>query len=153
MDAGNSRSIYACRHTYSHCSFFSSLHCTRLSQSANRHSYFVNGFCSVKQTSIIHLLNFNPNVLIHPHLTLCGTGFPPFITLFISIITMMVTFTITFFIVYRHGFAWVPILIALFATVPVSLFASLQYPLLADVINSTYGSRFLFEPRKHMFDQ
>lgn len=74
-------------------------------------------------------------------------------TLFVSIITMMVTFTITFFIVYRHGFAWVPILIALFATVPVSLFASLQYPLLADVINSTYGSRFLFERRKHMFDQ
>ena len=74
-------------------------------------------------------------------------------TLFVSITAMMITFTITSFIACRRGLAWIPILIALFATVPASVFASLQYPLLADVINSTYGSRLLFKPREHRFYQ
>ncbi|XP_034698061.1 ankyrin repeat-containing protein NPR4-like, partial [Vitis riparia] len=72
------------------------------------------------------------------------------ITLFVSIISMMVTFTITFFLVFGHGFAWAPMLIAVSACVPVTLYFSLQYPLLADIFRSTYGSRFLFRPSKRM---
>ncbi|CAL5412844.1 unnamed protein product [Camellia sinensis] len=71
-------------------------------------------------------------------------------TLFISITTMMVAFGVTFFIVFDRYTVWVPIAVALFACVPIILFATLQYPLLADVIHSTYGSRLLFQPRKHM---
>ncbi|KAI8011826.1 Ankyrin repeat-containing protein ITN1 [Camellia lanceoleosa] len=71
-------------------------------------------------------------------------------TLFISITTMMVAFGATFFIVFDHYTVWVPIAVALFACMPIILFATLQYPLLADVIHSTYGSRLLFQPRKHM---
>ncbi|KAL7219495.1 hypothetical protein ACSBR2_012531 [Camellia fascicularis] len=63
-------------------------------------------------------------------------------TLFISITTMMVAFGATFFIVFDHYTVWVPIAVALFACVPIILFATLQYPLLADVIHSTYGSSF-----------
>ena len=72
------------------------------------------------------------------------------ITLFVSIISMMVTVTITFFLVFGHGFAWAPMLIAVSACVPVTLYFSLQYPLLADIFRSTYGSRFLFRPSKRM---
>ncbi|KAL7210853.1 hypothetical protein ACSBR2_013847 [Camellia fascicularis] len=71
-------------------------------------------------------------------------------TLFISITTMMIAFGATFFIVFDRCTVWVPIAVALFACVPIILFATLQYPLLADVIHSTYGSRLLFQPRKHM---
>ncbi|XP_028119218.1 ankyrin repeat-containing protein At5g02620-like isoform X2 [Camellia sinensis] len=71
-------------------------------------------------------------------------------TLFISITTMMVAFGATFFIVFDHYMVWVPIAVALFACAPVILFATLQYPLLADVIHSTYCFRLLFQPRKHM---
>ncbi|CAL5411341.1 unnamed protein product [Camellia sinensis] len=71
-------------------------------------------------------------------------------TLFISITTMMVAFCATFFIVFDRYMVWVPIAVALFACVPIILFATLQYPLLADVIHSTYASRLLFQPRKHM---
>ena len=71
------------------------------------------------------------------------------ITLFVSIISMMVTFTITFFLVFGHGFPWAPILIAVFACVPVTLYFGLQYPLMADIFRSTCGSRFLFRPGKH----
>ncbi|CAL5346681.1 unnamed protein product [Camellia sinensis] len=70
--------------------------------------------------------------------------------LFVSITTMMVAFGATFFIVFDRYAVWVPIAVALFACVPIILFATLQYPLLADVIHSTYGSRLLFQPRKHM---
>ncbi|CAL5345082.1 unnamed protein product [Camellia sinensis] len=62
-------------------------------------------------------------------------------TLFISITTMMVAFCATFFIVFDRYMVWVPIAVALFACVPIILFATLQYPLLADVIHSTYASR------------
>lgn len=71
-------------------------------------------------------------------------------TLFVSITCMMVAFTTAFFISYQSNMLWVPIAIAVFACVPVTLFASLQFPLLADVIHSTYGSRYLFHPRKRM---
>ncbi|KAF5938171.1 hypothetical protein HYC85_025677 [Camellia sinensis] len=99
-----------------------------------------------------HLFHFNTHVLIYTHLTsryaendfLESLPFKLMIgltTLFISITTMMVAFGATFFIVFDHYTVWVPIAVALFACVPIILFVTLQYPLLADVIHSTYGSR------------
>nr|XP_043615792.1 uncharacterized protein LOC122587691 [Erigeron canadensis] len=69
-------------------------------------------------------------------------------TLFLSITTMTVAFSVSFFVLYNDGLMWMPIVISLFAVLPVILFAWLQYPLLADVIRSTYGSRYLFKPTR-----
>lgn len=71
-------------------------------------------------------------------------------TLFLLITTMMVAFSVSFFVLYHKDLKWIPILITLFATMPVLLFATLQFPLLKDVFQSTYGSRYLFQPRKHV---
>ncbi|KAK9062082.1 hypothetical protein SSX86_019267 [Deinandra increscens subsp. villosa] len=69
-------------------------------------------------------------------------------TLFLSIATMMITFGLSFFLVYHEEMLWIPILISVFAIAPVFLYVVLQYRLLADVIRSTYGSKYLFKPHK-----
>lgn len=71
-------------------------------------------------------------------------------TLFLSIMTMMVTFSASFFVLYHTNLKWVPFTVAGFATIPVILFAMLQFPLLRDVFYTTYRSKYLFEPKKHM---
>ncbi|KAF5790994.1 putative ankyrin repeat-containing domain, PGG domain, ankyrin repeat-containing domain superfamily [Helianthus annuus] len=71
-------------------------------------------------------------------------------TLFLSITTMTIAFSVSFFVLYKNGLVWMPIVISLFAVMPVVLFAWLQYPLLGDVGRSTYGSRYLFRPKKRM---
>ena len=71
-------------------------------------------------------------------------------SLFFSIITMMIAFSFTFMIACHYGFKWVPFLIFIFAFVPILLFAILQFPLLFDTFYSTYCSRILFEPIRHM---
>ena len=65
--------------------------------------------------------------------------------LFVSIATMVAAFTATFFITFLKGVRWIPIPIAVFASVPITLFASQQFPLLIDIYRSTYGSRYLFQ--------
>ncbi|PWA89817.1 ankyrin repeat-containing domain, PGG domain protein [Artemisia annua] len=71
-------------------------------------------------------------------------------TLFISIATMTLAFGVSFFILYHNGFLWIPILIGVFAVLPVILYVFLQYGLFWDVIRSTYLSRYLFKPQKHV---
>ncbi|GJX42086.1 ankyrin repeat-containing domain, PGG domain protein [Tanacetum coccineum] len=71
-------------------------------------------------------------------------------TLFLSITTMTVAFSVSFFVLYHKGVIWMPILIGVFAVMPVLLYIRLQYALFFDVIRSTYGSRYLFKPRKHV---
>ncbi|GAA0166439.1 scaffold/adaptor protein [Lithospermum erythrorhizon] len=63
-------------------------------------------------------------------------------TLFLSIVSMLIAFTASFFIVMGYHLAWVIILVALCACIPVTLFAFLQFPLLADTIRSTYFRGF-----------
>ncbi|GJU97452.1 ankyrin repeat-containing protein [Tanacetum coccineum] len=70
------------------------------------------------------------------------------VALFISVAAMMVTFSASFFVLYHNGLKWVPILIAAFAAVPVSVFAVLQFPLLLDMFRSMYDSHYLFKPKK-----
>uniref|UniRef100_A0A7C9AYM4 PGG domain-containing protein n=1 Tax=Opuntia streptacantha TaxID=393608 RepID=A0A7C9AYM4_OPUST len=65
--------------------------------------------------------------------------------LFVSIATMVAAFTATFFLTFRKGVRWIPIPIAVFASVPITLFASQQFPLLIDIYRSTYRGRSLFQ--------
>ncbi|KAJ0018396.1 hypothetical protein Pint_12342 [Pistacia integerrima] len=67
-------------------------------------------------------------------------------TLFLSIIAMMVAFSATFFLAYHDRLNCFTMLTAILAFVPVSLFVMLQYPLLRDIVCSTYRSKFLFKP-------
>ncbi|KAI3668988.1 hypothetical protein L6452_40206 [Arctium lappa] len=74
---------------------------------------------------------------------------------FLSILTsrqaaMMVTFSASFFLLYHNNLKWVPILIAIFAAMPVIIFAALQLPLLVDMFRSMYDSRYLFKPSKRI---
>ncbi|KAJ0464153.1 putative ankyrin repeat-containing domain, PGG domain, ankyrin repeat-containing domain superfamily [Helianthus annuus] len=71
-------------------------------------------------------------------------------TLFLSITAMMISFSVSFFILYNKEMKWVPILLSAFALVPVLLYVVLQYHVLADVIRSTYGSKYLFERKKQI---
>ncbi|KAM0037976.1 putative ankyrin repeat-containing domain, PGG domain, ankyrin repeat-containing domain superfamily [Helianthus debilis subsp. tardiflorus] len=72
------------------------------------------------------------------------------LTLFLSIATMVITFTISFFILYYKEMKWIPILMSVVAFMPVLLYIVLQYHVLADVIRSSYGSRYLFKPNKRV---
>ena len=71
-------------------------------------------------------------------------------TLSISVAAMMVTFSASFFVLYHKGLKWIPILITTFSTMPVIIFAVLQFPLLEDLFRSMYDSRYLFKPNKCM---
>ncbi|PWA92138.1 ankyrin repeat-containing domain, PGG domain protein [Artemisia annua] len=71
-------------------------------------------------------------------------------TLILSITTMTITFGVSFFIFYDKGLLWTPILIGVLAVMPVLLYIKLQIGLFVDVIRSTYGSRYLFKPQKHV---
>ncbi|KAM0003904.1 putative ankyrin repeat-containing domain, PGG domain, ankyrin repeat-containing domain superfamily [Helianthus debilis subsp. tardiflorus] len=71
-------------------------------------------------------------------------------TLFLSITTMMIAFGVSFFILYHKGLLWIPILICVFVVLPALLYIRLQYRLFVDVIRSTYRSRYLFKPQKHV---
>ncbi|KAK9293105.1 hypothetical protein L1049_021091 [Liquidambar formosana] len=60
-------------------------------------------------------------------------------TLFFSIVTMMIAFGSTLFIVLHERLQWVSIPIIILATIPASLYAVLQFPLLFQMFVSTYG--------------
>ncbi|KAK3040680.1 hypothetical protein RJ639_028376 [Escallonia herrerae] len=71
-------------------------------------------------------------------------------TLFFSIASMLIAFSASFFMVLCHQLAWVVIPVALTACIPVTLFAFLQFPLLADMMHSTYGSGIFSRKTKDM---
>ncbi|MBA0694609.1 hypothetical protein Goari_004889 [Gossypium aridum] len=60
-------------------------------------------------------------------------------TLFFSIAAMLVAFGATFCIVLSQRLAWIAVPVAFIACIPVTLFAFLQFPLLLDIIQSSYG--------------
>ncbi|GLT59931.1 hypothetical protein SLA2020_327240 [Shorea laevis] len=60
--------------------------------------------------------------------------------LFFSIVSMLVAFGATFFIVLGQRLAWISVPVALIGCIPVTLFAFLQFPLLTDMIQSSYGA-------------
>lgn len=60
-------------------------------------------------------------------------------SLFFSIATTMIAFSAALTLVLRERLKWVSIPIALLASFPIALFAVLQFPLLVQMIRSTYG--------------
>lgn len=69
-------------------------------------------------------------------------------SLFFSIATMMVTFGVTLVIILKARIAWVSFPIILLASLPVTLFALLQFPLLVEIFYSTYGPGIFNKPKK-----
>ncbi|XP_052200622.1 uncharacterized protein LOC127807004 isoform X3 [Diospyros lotus] len=61
------------------------------------------------------------------------------ITLFLSILSMMAAFVSTLYLVFAAKDTWILIPVVVLACLPVTLFVSLQFPLLIDMIISTYG--------------
>ncbi|KAD5961898.1 hypothetical protein E3N88_13371 [Mikania micrantha] len=61
------------------------------------------------------------------------------ITLFLSIIFMMISFTSILYLVFGDEKRWVLGLVSSLATIPVLLFALMQFNPLLDIISSTYG--------------
>lgn len=67
-------------------------------------------------------------------------------SLFFSIATMMIAFGATLLIVLSKRVDWVSIPIILLASVPISIFVLLQFPLFIEMYRSTFGNR-MFHPQ------
>ncbi|XP_058205429.1 uncharacterized protein LOC131319264 isoform X2 [Rhododendron vialii] len=61
------------------------------------------------------------------------------ITLFVSILSTMVAFGAILYLVFGDNKVWILIPIVTLASIPVTLFGALQFPLLIEMIRSTYG--------------
>ncbi|CAL5328661.1 unnamed protein product [Camellia sinensis] len=61
------------------------------------------------------------------------------VTLFMSITTMILAFSSTLYLVFGNNKEWTLIPVAALACLPVTSFVFLQFPLLVDLISSTYG--------------
>ncbi|KAH6761656.1 hypothetical protein C2S52_019089 [Perilla frutescens var. hirtella] len=72
------------------------------------------------------------------------------LSLFVSITFMMVAFSSTFYLVLHGDGAWFLVLVAAFACLPVTSFVLLQFPLLVDVVYSTYGPRIFGKKSDHI---
>ncbi|KAE8706810.1 Ankyrin repeat family protein isoform 3 [Hibiscus syriacus] len=68
--------------------------------------------------------------------------------LFFSLATMMISFGVALYIVLRERIAWVSFPIILLASMPITLFAFLQFPLLVEIFISTYGPGIFDKPKK-----
>ncbi|KAH7846474.1 hypothetical protein Vadar_014409 [Vaccinium darrowii] len=62
------------------------------------------------------------------------------ICLFLSLLFMMTAFGATLYLVFGKNKGWVLIPAGVLGCIPVTLFCALQFPLLKDMIKSTYGS-------------
>jgi hypothetical protein len=60
-------------------------------------------------------------------------------TLFFSIAAMMIAFSSALFIMLQEQYSWIIIPVICLATVPITLFVLMQFPLLVDMFMSTYG--------------
>lgn len=69
-------------------------------------------------------------------------------SLFFSIATMMITFGVTLVIFLHKRIHWVSFPIILLASLPVTLFALLQFPILVEIFLSTYGPGIFDKPKK-----
>ncbi|KAF8370252.1 hypothetical protein HHK36_031706 [Tetracentron sinense] len=72
-------------------------------------------------------------------------------TLFFSLTTMTIAFAATLFIILHERITWVAIPVSLLASIPISLFALLQFPLLFEMITSTYGSGIFNEKTEPLY--
>ncbi|XP_059659109.1 ankyrin repeat-containing protein ITN1-like [Cornus florida] len=66
------------------------------------------------------------------------------VTLFISIISMMIAFGATLYLVFGDKKPWIFAPITVLSCIPAALFVSSQFPLLLDMIKSTYGTGLFY---------
>lgn len=71
--------------------------------------------------------------------------------LFLSIVTMMISFGTALYLMLIKQLAWVSYPIIVFSIIPVALFSLLQFPLLVEMINRTYGSGVFDKPKRIRF--
>lgn len=71
--------------------------------------------------------------------------------LFLSIVTMMISFGTALYLMLIKQLAWVSYPIIVFSIIPVALFSLLQFPLLVEMINCTYGSGIFDKPKRIRF--
>lgn len=67
------------------------------------------------------------------------------ISLFISLAATMVAYSATLALVLRDKIRWIAAPVTLLAGVPVTLFLLLQYPLLVEMVRSTYGRGIFYK--------
>ncbi|WOH04427.1 hypothetical protein DCAR_0623836 [Daucus carota subsp. sativus] len=67
------------------------------------------------------------------------------ISLFISLASTMVAFSATLALVLRDKIQWIAAPVTILAAVPVTLFLLLQYPLLVELVRSTYGRGIFYK--------
>ncbi|GKA40306.1 ankyrin repeat-containing domain, PGG domain protein [Tanacetum coccineum] len=72
-------------------------------------------------------------------------------TLFISMTAMIVAFSATLFLVFGQRNSWILIPIAALSCLPITSFATLQFPLIADLMSSTYGRSVFGKKRNRSF--
>ncbi|KAL8456489.1 hypothetical protein ACS0TY_033796 [Phlomoides rotata] len=73
------------------------------------------------------------------------------LTLFISITFMLVAFSSALYLVFRQKKLWFIIPMAAFGSMPVASFVLLQFPLLVDVVYSTYGPGIFGKKTNRLF--
>nr|XP_043611817.1 uncharacterized protein LOC122583484 [Erigeron canadensis] len=61
------------------------------------------------------------------------------VMLFISVTTMMIAFSATLYLMFGQGKTWIVIPIGALAFLSIATFTTLQFPLLIELISSTYG--------------
>ncbi|GJT08012.1 ankyrin repeat family protein [Tanacetum coccineum] len=61
------------------------------------------------------------------------------VMLFVSVTSMMIAFSATLYIMFGQGKPWILFPIAALACLPIASFVTLQFPLLQELISSTYG--------------
>ncbi|KAL2531524.1 Ankyrin repeat family protein [Abeliophyllum distichum] len=71
--------------------------------------------------------------------------------LFFSIVTMMGSFGSALYLILHDQLSWVTIPIIILSTIPIVLFSILQFPLLIEMTNRTYGSGIFDKPKKSVF--
>uniref|UniRef100_A0A5B7C6I3 PGG domain-containing protein n=1 Tax=Davidia involucrata TaxID=16924 RepID=A0A5B7C6I3_DAVIN len=72
------------------------------------------------------------------------------VNLFISVTCMVIAFSAALYLVFGQGKAWVLITVATFACLPVTLFVLLQFPLIRNMIKSTYGPSIFRKPSERI---
>ncbi|KAI3443540.1 hypothetical protein Pfo_000205 [Paulownia fortunei] len=73
------------------------------------------------------------------------------VNLFLSLASMMIAFSSAIYAVFGYKKAWILVPLTLLACLPVTSFLFLQYPLLKDMIRSTYGPGIFGKKRKSIF--
>ncbi|KAL4614512.1 hypothetical protein ACB092_07G059200 [Castanea dentata] len=71
--------------------------------------------------------------------------------LFFSIATMLIAYGAAISMIYDQKHVWIPIVIALLACGPVTLFAWHHFHIWAYTIRSSYWSKFLFQPKHRLY--